>query len=88
LSAAKVVKKANPDAIVAAVGGWRDLNSCIRAIARKEVDLISISRPFIREPNLIEAWATGKKKGSDCKSCNGCIFGLGKTGGGVTCTYV
>jgi 2,4-dienoyl-CoA reductase-like NADH-dependent reductase (Old Yellow Enzyme family) len=86
LAAAKVVKRKNPDAVVAAVGGWRDLDDCNNAIGQGNIDLISISRPFIRQPNLIKLWKSGTKTVADCKSCNACILGM-KPGSGLRCIY-
>ncbi|KJU87607.1 hypothetical protein MBAV_000202 [Candidatus Magnetobacterium bavaricum] len=35
-------------------------------------DLISLSRPLIREPDLPDKLRDGKEK-ADCISCNGCM---------------
>jgi 2,4-dienoyl-CoA reductase-like NADH-dependent reductase (Old Yellow Enzyme family) len=88
LDAARVVKRKNPDAVVAAVGGWRDLAACNDAIRRNEIDLVSISRPLIREPHLIKQWEAGQKTRSDCKSCNACILGMSRSRQGIACRYV
>jgi 2,4-dienoyl-CoA reductase-like NADH-dependent reductase (Old Yellow Enzyme family) len=74
LDAAKFIKKMNPDAIVAAVGGWRGLKDCEKAITKGEVDVISMARPLIREPHLIKEWAAGRNKPAACKNCNRCIW--------------
>jgi 2,4-dienoyl-CoA reductase-like NADH-dependent reductase (Old Yellow Enzyme family) len=73
LGAAKFIKRKNPEAIIAAVGGWRDIRDCENALKKGEVDLISISRPLIREPQLIKEWQEGRKKPAACMSCNRCI---------------
>ena len=36
-------------------------------------DLISMCRPFIREPDLISRWAAGDSAPSTCISCDGCL---------------
>jgi 2,4-dienoyl-CoA reductase-like NADH-dependent reductase (Old Yellow Enzyme family) len=87
LKAAAVVKKRNPDAVVAAVGGWRDLDYCNEAIRLGEVDMVSISRAFIREPDLVKQWKEGRTRAADCKSCNACILGMGNPEKGLACTY-
>jgi len=35
-------------------------------------DLISMSRPFIREPYLVKNFKTGKQNEASCVSCNRC----------------
>ena len=35
-------------------------------------DLVSLCRPFIREPDLINAFADGLTERAACVSCNGC----------------
>lgn len=36
-------------------------------------DYISMSRPFIREPDLINRWRTGDLRKAKCLSDNGCV---------------
>ncbi|MEW6554315.1 MAG: hypothetical protein AB1384_08530 [Actinomycetota bacterium] len=38
-------------------------------------DLISLSRPFIREPDLARRFEAGKEEAS-CTSCNGCFASM------------
>ena len=38
-----------------------------------EVDMISMSRPLIREPDIVNKWKQGDLKRVDCISCNGCL---------------
>lgn len=45
---------------------------------------ISMSRPFIREPDLIKRWASGDRTRARCLSDNQC-FGPGMAGEGVYC---
>ena len=57
---------------VALVNGIRSLK-CMKAIIDKDVaDLISMCRPFIREPDLVKQLKSGQKK-TTCTSCGGCI---------------
>lgn len=44
-----------------------------RLIAEGDVDLVSLCRPFIREPDLVNKWKQGDRKKADCISCNGCL---------------
>ena len=38
-----------------------------------EAEMISMSRPFIREPDLANRWKKGSRRKADCISCNGCL---------------
>jgi 2,4-dienoyl-CoA reductase-like NADH-dependent reductase (Old Yellow Enzyme family) len=55
------------------VGGLRDYAMMEVIIQNAEADLISMSRPFIREPGLIRRWKKGDRRAADCLSCNGCM---------------
>jgi 2,4-dienoyl-CoA reductase-like NADH-dependent reductase (Old Yellow Enzyme family) len=39
-------------------------------------DLISMSRPFIREPHLVKQFREGKADAAACQSCNKCAAAL------------
>ncbi|MBQ6771164.1 MAG: hypothetical protein IJP44_09350 [Bacteroidales bacterium] len=41
------------------------------------IQYVSLSRPFIREPNLISRWRGGDTTPSKCISCNGCYRTMG-----------
>ncbi|MGC8604044.1 MAG: NADH:flavin oxidoreductase, partial [Desulfomonilaceae bacterium] len=47
-------------------------------------DYISMSRPFIREPALVNRWKTGDRRRALCKSDNLC-FAPGVQGRGIYC---
>jgi 2,4-dienoyl-CoA reductase-like NADH-dependent reductase (Old Yellow Enzyme family) len=75
--AAKIRKVIKPTP-VALVNGLRS-KRCMEAIIAKDVaDLISISRPLIREPDLIKRFVAGQSV-AECISCNACsakgVFG-------------
>ena len=55
------------------VGGLRDYSMAEEIIQNAEADLISMCRPFIREPGLIKRWENGDRRPADCISCNGCM---------------
>ena len=57
---------------LALVNGIRSLECMETLITENIVDLISMSRPFIREPNLIKQFMSGQKKAT-CTSCDECI---------------
>jgi len=54
------------------VGGIRSKTVAEDILQKKDADLVSISRPLIREPDLPKKWMKGKEK-ADCISCNGCM---------------
>jgi 2,4-dienoyl-CoA reductase-like NADH-dependent reductase (Old Yellow Enzyme family) len=55
------------------VGGLRNYTMAEEIIENAEADLISMSRPLIREPGLIKRWENGDRRATDCVSCNGCM---------------
>jgi 2,4-dienoyl-CoA reductase-like NADH-dependent reductase (Old Yellow Enzyme family) len=54
------------------VGGMRSRPVMEDVLLKGEADLISMSRPLIREPDLPHKMAQGKEA-ADCISCNGCM---------------
>lgn len=54
------------------VGGLRSPDLMKRLLIEKKVDMISLCRPLIREPDLINKWKHGQLKKADCVSCSGC----------------
>lgn len=69
---------------VMAVGGFRSLEVINKAITEHGIGYISMSRPFIREPQLIRRWKEGDRSAARCISCNGC-FKPGLKEGGIYC---
>lgn len=61
------------EAPVLAVGGFRSIQQAEKVIKEEKADLISMSRPFIREPDLIKRWMEGDTTPSQCISCDGCL---------------
>ncbi len=66
------------------VGGVRTLSLAQSLVEEGRADLISMSRPFIRQPDLIDRWRRGETQGTTCLSDNLC-FKAGDRGGGVYC---
>ncbi len=60
---------------VMAVGGIRSLEIAKNIVASGDADLISMCRPFIREPGLVTRWQRGEAAPARCISCNLC-FGI------------
>jgi 2,4-dienoyl-CoA reductase-like NADH-dependent reductase (Old Yellow Enzyme family) len=54
------------------VGGLRTFELMEEIIQKGEADFISLSRPLIREPNIINEWKNGNRHKSTCVSCNKC----------------
>lgn len=58
---------------VMVVGGLRSFEIIEGIVRRGEADYISMSRPFIREPELVRRWEKGDEARATCISCNGCF---------------
>jgi 2,4-dienoyl-CoA reductase-like NADH-dependent reductase (Old Yellow Enzyme family) len=69
---AKKLREVAQPTPLALVNGIRSLECMETLITENIVDLISMSRPFIREPNLIKQFMSGQKKAT-CTSCDACI---------------
>jgi 2,4-dienoyl-CoA reductase-like NADH-dependent reductase (Old Yellow Enzyme family) len=86
--AVRVVKKSDPEQVyfrdraaavkravtvpVMLVGGIRSLEMAKTIVDSRDADLISMCRPFIREPDLVSRWQRGDKEPARCISCNKC----------------
>lgn len=57
---------------VICVGGIRSREVMESIIIAKKADMISMSRPFIREPDLVERLRKGLAEKASCISCNQC----------------
>lgn len=58
---------------VIAVGGNRDFDAMTKFVQESAVSAVSMSRPLIREPNLVERWKEGDHGRALCISCNKCF---------------
>ena len=67
------------------VGGLRTFELMEEIVRSHEADFISLCRPLIREPGLINDWQRGDTHRATCISCNKCAMSLaeGKT---LTCS--
>ena len=61
------------DVPVMMVGGLRTFKLMEEIIQKKEADFISLSRPLIREPGIINEWKRGDHHRAKCISCNECF---------------
>lgn len=66
------------------VGGIRDLATAEALVDDGCADFISMSRPFIREPELVAQWQRGGTMAAACISCNLC-FRSAQQGTGLVC---
>ncbi len=60
------------------VGGIRSLEMAKSIVDSGDADLISLSRPLIREPGLVARWQRGETEPAKCISCNKCMAIVGK----------
>lgn len=65
--------KAAIDAPAIMVGGLREPAHCEEVLAAGDADLVGLSRPLIREPDLPARWRDGGRERATCISCNGCL---------------
>ena len=54
------------------VGGIRSLQTAQNVVDSGDADLVSMCRPFIREPDLIARWQRGEQWLAECISCGRC----------------
>jgi 2,4-dienoyl-CoA reductase-like NADH-dependent reductase (Old Yellow Enzyme family) len=66
------------------VGGNRSFQVAERLVTEGSADFISMSRPFIREPELINRWKSGDLSPATCLSDNLC-YGPVQKGEGIYC---
>ena len=66
------------------VGGVRSPQVAEKLVAEGYADYLSMSRPFIREPDLVKRWQSGDRSKAKCVSDNQC-FGPGMAGEGIYC---
>ena len=66
------------------VGGVRSLEVAEELVQHEVADYVSMSRPFIREPALINRWQSGDRHKSSCKSDSLC-FKPALKGKGICC---
>jgi 2,4-dienoyl-CoA reductase-like NADH-dependent reductase (Old Yellow Enzyme family) len=71
-AAAKAVK-ATVDVPVILVGGLRSLAVMERVVTEGAADLVALSRPLVREPDLVARFKRGEAARASCVSCNACF---------------
>ncbi len=68
--------KENVKIPVIVVGGIRNINDIETIIKDKSADFVSMARPFVIEPSIVNKFKDGKKTSSGCISCGYCILGI------------
>lgn len=58
------------------VGGLRSFALMDQVVGQGEADFISLCRPFIREPDIVNRWESGDRRPAACISCNDCFAAL------------
>jgi 2,4-dienoyl-CoA reductase-like NADH-dependent reductase (Old Yellow Enzyme family) len=56
------------------VGGIRSVEMIERLLSAGKVDYVAMSRPFIREPHLVNRWRSGDRAPSSCQTCGRCML--------------
>jgi 2,4-dienoyl-CoA reductase-like NADH-dependent reductase (Old Yellow Enzyme family) len=73
LEAARMIKPVIGNIPLFLVGGMRTVSHMNDILDHNDADIISMSRPFIREPFLVKKIAEGKMEKVSCVSCNRCL---------------
>jgi 2,4-dienoyl-CoA reductase-like NADH-dependent reductase (Old Yellow Enzyme family) len=76
LEAAKALRPAIGSVPLMVVGGMRSKSHMEQVLEQGQADLISMSRPFIREPDLVKRFKEGQADVAACLSCNKCAAAL------------
>lgn len=65
--------RASVDTTIVLVGGMRRRETMERVLSAGVCEYVALSRPFIREPDLVRKLASGAQEVADCTSCNLCL---------------
>lgn len=71
VSFAKMIKE-NVNIPIIVVGGIKSIDSIRTLITEGNADYVSLSRPFIIEPNIVKKFKNGSQSISKCIDCNYC----------------
>jgi 2,4-dienoyl-CoA reductase-like NADH-dependent reductase (Old Yellow Enzyme family) len=75
VGSAERIKK-SVDIPVIILGGIRKLTDIEDIIEKKDIDYVSMCRPFIIEPNVVNKFQDHKAAESRCIDCGYCLFGV------------
>ena len=82
--AAETIKE-NVNIPVIVVGGIRDLHDIEQIIGRNMADYVSMGRPFIIEPDIVNRFKDESQVSSECINCTFCLLAL--EAGPTECFY-
>ena len=68
------------------VGGLRTLELMEEVVRNGEADFVSLCRPLIREPGIINEWKRGSRRRAACISCNKCLETI-RRGEALACIF-
>ena len=68
--------KAEVDIPVIVLGGIRKISAIREIIENGRADYVSMCRPFIIEPDIVEKMRTGRQEESRCINCGYCLIGV------------
>ena len=74
VDAAEMIKKAVRIPVIVC-GGIRTTVDIADILNGGKADFVSLSRPFILEPNLVNKFKDGKQTAARCINCNYCLMG-------------
>jgi len=77
---ARKIKEVIGETLLILVGGIRSFEVAERIVRDGYADFISMSRPFIMEPDLPQKWLNKLSGKSTCTSCNRCDTEMGNKG--------
>jgi 2,4-dienoyl-CoA reductase-like NADH-dependent reductase (Old Yellow Enzyme family) len=83
VEAAELIKR-NVDIPVIVVGGIRSLPDITTIVSEKNIDFVSLSRPFVIEPDIVNRFQQGQVQ-SRCINCGYCLIGV--TANPLRCYY-
>ena len=83
--AAKVKTAVGAKALVIMQGGLRTPALMEEILQKGEADLVSMCRPYIREPHLVNRWLSGDRSRATCISCNQCVIEHSLSGKTLEC---
>ena len=72
LEALKAVRKVSKLPLMVS-GGYLELKEMEEAVTNGLFDYVALSRPLIRQPNLVKLIHEGKVAAGSCQHCNGCL---------------
>ena len=74
LDKTEAIRRIVPNAKLAIVGGLRKFDTMDQIVSQGTADMVSLSRPFIRQPHLVNELKNGNED-SKCISCGLCLYG-------------